>query len=315
MKMLVGVLTFSAVVAGGILAAAIALPREGDDALATGEPVVGSTALGTKRGKTPSKEERRLIEEANLVLEAVDGATFQVIARILERGSGGAVQSVGDRMEVGRLRRMSLASSIKLRMDLDEPASDGSDSYPGASGVLLVDAKGTLTGDEYDGIGIYDVRITRETPAVYRDEAKRRTLRAPPGPGLRFRVTIAWNAGDPEEWTVSWASEAARVGVPLTLKTEGMDHKAVISGELYETGMVGMKGKKQIVQSNVSGFRQVVLTDKEGQNTVRIDVESVDRVALSVNGNRFGPHTARELDSKYGTRIRHLLMPEPEMRR
>ena len=67
------------------------------------------------------------------------------------------------------------------------------------------------------------------------------------------------------------------------------------------------------MKTNVSGFRQIVLADKEGEDTVRIDVENVDRIVLSVNGNRFGPHTARELDREYGTQIGRLLRPEPEM--
>ncbi|MHC5056768.1 MAG: hypothetical protein ACYTKD_18950 [Planctomycetota bacterium] len=307
-------LSCAAAAAAAFLAAAVALSVDGDEALAAGDSLVGSTALGAAKRKTPSAEERRIIEDANLVLDAVDGATSHVIAEILERGSAGAVQAMGDRVEVGTARGMEFASSIQLRIDLDEITSDGSDLHPEASGVLLVSAEGTLTGDEYAGIGIYDVKMTRETPVVYRDEAKRRTLSAPAGPGLRFHVAIAWNVGNPEEWTVSWASEAARAGLPLTLSAKGRDHHAVLSGELYETGMIGMKGKQKIMRSNVSGFRQVVLTDKEGQNTVRIDVENVDRIVLSVNGNRFGPHTAKELDREYGTQIGRLLRPEPEMK-
>jgi hypothetical protein len=305
-------LSLAVVAAGAFLAAVVALSVDGDEVQAAGGSLVGSTAIGAARKKAPSPEERRIIEDANIVLDAVDGATFQVIAELLERGTGGAVQALGTTLELDEIQGIEFASDVQLWIDLDETDDDGVDMYPKASGIMLVQAKGTLTGNEYAGMGIYNVSMTRQTSIVYRDERNRRTLDAPQGPGLQFHVAIAWDVEDPDEWTVSWASEAARAGLPLTLTTQGRDYHAVLSGELYEAGMIGMEDGESLLRSNVSGFRQVVLADREGQNTVRIDVENAERAVLSVNDNRFGPHTVRELDREYGTQIGHLLEPESE---
>ena len=87
MKALIVVSACIVLLAGAFFAVAVALPGEGEEALAAGDSLVGSAALGAARRKAPSAEERRIIEDANLVLDAVDGATFQVVAAILERGS------------------------------------------------------------------------------------------------------------------------------------------------------------------------------------------------------------------------------------
>jgi hypothetical protein len=291
------------------LAAVVATSLENDEVLAAGITNPASVALGAARKKAPSPEERAIIADANLVLDAVDGATFEVIAAILERGSEGAVQALGGRIEVGKAGPMKFASDVQLRIDLDERGPGWVDKYPEASGILLGTARGTLTGDEQAGIGIYDVKMTRETTIVHRDEEKRRTISAPQGPGLQFHVMLAWDVEGPDEWTVSWASQTARAGLPLTLKARGGERHAVLGGELHETGMVGMREGRKFAQANVRGFREVALTGREGENTVRIDVENADRIVLSVNGNRFGPHTAEELDREYGTQIGRLLRP------
>ncbi len=130
-------LAFVAAAAGAMLAAVVSASLEDDKVLAAGNSRPASVALGAVRKKAPSPEERSIIADANLVLDAVDGATFEVIGAILESGSDGAVQTLDGRIEIGKAGPMKFASDVQLRIDLDERGPGWVDKYPDASGILL----------------------------------------------------------------------------------------------------------------------------------------------------------------------------------
>jgi hypothetical protein len=199
---------------------------------------------------------------------------------------------------------MDFQAVVDLTVDLDATDGAGVDLYPNATGILLVHAEGSVTGDEYLGEVTYAVTVTRQTDITITDPASGAQVTAAAGPGIDFALHVAWRKTDEKNWTLVAQFDASRTALPLTAVADGTTYTATVSAECHEKATLTVSAGVLSASYEISGYWEADFTDGAGDaHTVRIDVASLASITITIDGVVYGPYTAWQLASRLGVTV------------
>lgn len=258
----------------------------------------GDGGSGSGAAAEPSPEEVAAVQKANAAGDATDDMTEAASHAIIDSGSGGgsSAKAAPARTAGG----IFYAGALSLVVDLDATDASGNDLYPNATGVILVEAAGTVAGDSSAGEVNYAVRVAVLAEAVFTDESGTQ-VRVGVGIECGFGLKIAWSYTDDLNWTITGTvAGACHVGVVALNLTDGSTASAVVDAELYATCTVSRTLGVYTASCAVAGKKTVVVTDAAGTHVVVIAFAGYDSITVSVDGTVYGPYTRIRLGAVFG---------------
>lgn len=254
-----------------------------------------------------------LLGQSNPSISAADQMIRLTSNRILDEGSGGTV-TAAQKPRASRGTRSSMASppgsqiefqsSLLLTLDLDDidPAT-GADAHPNVSGVVTIDAEGSVIGNEFAGIVSYNVSVTVVKDVTFTDPETGGTATVAAGAVLTYTLVIEWDKTDNQNVWFKADAEASITDLNITL-TDGQTTVTVkLVAERHVTAEVTLKDGVFSLTATADGFWDLTITSGTESHNLRLDIKSASEAYVIVDGQAYGPFNAFELQENFGIDI------------
>ncbi len=242
-------------------------------------------ACGPKEDEGPSPEQKSIVQKAgaaNGPAEMEQAASNAVV----DSGSGGATTS--SKPTAG----FAFSATIALTVDLDAVDGLGNDLWPNATGLLDVDASGTVTGDAASGTADYTVVVTALSTCVFTNPNASSSATVPPGASLTLTQHLTWSWTDAQNWSVSSDATGSVTGVPVTIQKGPLLVDATVTRSRHSTWTFSQAGS---VYSGSGTWTSLTTVELATGDVVVFDVQNPSLIYITVNGVTFGPYTTGEV--------------------
>jgi len=254
----------------------------------------GDTGSGGSSGAPPA-EAAAAAQKANTA-----GSTATLTAQassdaVLNSGTNGATST---KSSSGGSQAPSptfnFQATVSVVVDFDALNASGQDAFPNVTGLLQVDATGSVTGDATSGDAAYSVQTNWLTDGVFTDPVCGAQATIAAGSGLSYSLSVGWLYVDSLNWSVQASSDfsAART---VTVTDDGETWTANGTVQRHASWSIVRAAGAYTVSWSFSGQRTIVVTDGVETHTVVIDVQALDRIFITVDGVTYGPYTALQI--------------------
>jgi hypothetical protein len=233
-------------------------------------------------------------EEADQVKAAFTAANSSNL--LVETGSsqiiadGGFAETAG--MAAADPASGSFTANISTSVDLATVLGSN------ATGVVQIDATGSVSGTEWSGDATYDVVVQVDDPdgVLYVHPQTQDTALIADNSLRAYSLSVTWNKTDETHWSVEAQDEGTVTDqqVLLTSGTETLNTSVDANIQRFLT--LSQDGGPVSISAHVVGWWEATLQHgQDAANTVRVDFDGLNKIKITINGVVLGTYTLQEL--------------------
>lgn len=265
------------------------------------EQLIELYQLAVETGASPSE----LMASEALAQTAQEADDAAAALKMLETYATQAIvdqssqaQGAGNGPILDLLNNLNFKNSYDFEVDLDAQVQ-GEDLFPNATGVLSVQATGSLDlGAKTLTLDSVTVTVLTEVALTDPDNPGASAIIAQ-GDAIQYSLAITWSFTTLQTWTVNAEANIETTGFAVTLSEDDETMSASATMDLIVYTTVDSVSGVKTVSTEVSGTWQVDWTDGDDSNSVEIEIVSKDEIYLTVGKMEFGPLSTEELQETF----------------